>query len=741
MTEANLNPEQKEAVEWTEGPLLILAGAGSGKTRVLTYRIAHLIHRKGVSPRNILAITFTNKAAQEMKERVERFLGYDSRDLWVCTFHSACVRILRMEIEKLGYGRNFVIYDSADQQTLLKNCLKELNIDDKKYPPRAMQVLISQAKNGLQDPAAFKRQAQDYYQEVGARVYELYQHKLKENNAMDFDDLIMKTVELFEKFAQVLDYYQERFKYILVDEYQDTNHAQYRLIRLLAAKYRNLCVVGDDDQSVYGWRGADIQNILDFERDYPEARVIKLEQNYRSTKNILAAANHVVKRNIGRKEKSLWTENEEGLLPVFFRAQDQYQEAYYIAERIYRLHLEEDRPYRDFAVLYRTNAQSRVIEEVFIKNGIPYTIVGGLKFYERKEIKDILAYLRVISNPADNISLQRIINVPRRGIGDTTMGKIAEYANYQGISHYEALIRAEEIPGLTGRSLSPVKKFGQLIEAFRQTARHSSVTELVNEVLQQTGYIRELEAEKSVEAQTRLENIKEFLSVTKEFDARAAENRLEDFLAEVSLISDVDEYTEGADAVVLMTLHSAKGLEFPVVFIAGMEEGIFPHSRSMLDNSQLEEERRLCYVGITRAKERLYLTAAWERNLFGNTMFNPVSRFIEEIPPALLDTEGGERRRHEQESREMFRGSRDKDRRSSFADRAHVSPVGSYKIEDRPKESFFHLGDKVQHSKWGVGVVVAVNGKGEDAELSIAFPDLGIKKLMVRYAPLKKVSG
>lgn len=725
MLEAGLNPEQKKAVEHTEGPLLILAGAGSGKTRVLTYRMAYLMKNNGVSPRNILAITFTNKAAQEMKGRIERLLGFEASNLWVSTFHSACVRILRMEAGKLGFDSNFVIYDSSDQQTLIKNCLKELNIDDKKFPPRAMAALISDAKNRLIDVTAFKKKVSDYYEEVGAKVYELYQRKLTENNALDFDDLIMKTVALFEHYEQVLDYYQERFQYIMVDEYQDTNHAQYKLIKLLAAKYRNLCVVGDDDQSVYGWRGADIQNILDFERDYPEAEVIKLERNYRSTKNILEAANHVVRCNLGRKEKTLWTDRDEGALPKFFRAKDQYQEAYYIAERIYRTHLDQDKPYRDFAVLYRTNAQSRVIEEVFIKNGIPYTIVGGLKFYDRKEIKDILAYLRVISNPADSISLQRIINVPKRGIGDTSMGKIADYARVQGITDRQALAVVDQIPGLTARTTRPVREFVQLMEGFEQKAETMSVTELVENILSQTGYTRELEADKSIEAQTRLENIKEFLSVTKEFDRKNEDNRLEDFLAEVSLISDVDQYSDSSDAVVLMTLHSAKGLEFPVVFIAGMEEGIFPHSRTLLDNNELEEERRLCYVGITRAKEQLYLTAAWERNLYGNTMYNPISRFIEEIPESLIEVEGANKTQRPKPQPDTFQATR-----KEFAQEAAQSET-----------VFFNLGDKVQHGKWGTGVVVGISGEGADAELSVAFPNLGIKKLITRYAPLRKVSG
>jgi len=704
-----LNTPQAEAVQHDAGPLLILAGAGSGKTRVLTYRIAYLIGEVGVSPHAILAITFTNKAANEMKERVDALIGRRAEFMWICTFHSACVRILRKEIGALGYDPSFVIYDSADQQTLIKQCLKELNIDDKRFPPRAVAAGISQGKNKLWGPREYDNQAYDYYQQTISKVYRRYQDRLKENNALDFDDLIMKTVELFEKFPEILARYQDRFRYILIDEYQDTNHAQYRLVRLLAEKHRNLCVVGDDDQSVYHFRGADIQNILDFERDYPEAKVVRLEQNYRSTKNILEAANEVIRNNCGRKEKRLWTENPEGSLISLFTTQDEHQEASYVVQKIIAGHTFQGRSYADFSVLYRTNAQSRVIEEVLMRNNIPYTIVGGLKFYERREIKDILAYLKFISNPMDTLSLQRIINVPRRGIGDTSLARIAGFATAYGISLFTSMGRAEEIPGLTGRAIRALLQFAGLIEDLQAGRRELSVTALTREVLDRTGYLKELEAEQSIEAETRIENLHEFLTVTAEYDRSQSENTLEEFLAGVSLVADIDNFDERSAAVVLMTLHSAKGLEFPVVFMTGMEEGIFPHSRSLLEESELEEERRLCYVGITRAREELHLINAWQRTLYGSYMHNPPSRFMLEIPGRFIRNEG---LRHV--------GTRPA--------AAQTEPVVG-----------LSLGDKVEHAKWGQGVVVSVKGENGDAEISVAFPGLGIKTLIARYAPLKKV--
>ncbi|MHB9094371.1 MAG: DNA helicase PcrA [Eubacteriales bacterium] len=724
----HLNEPQIKAVRHYEGPLLILAGAGSGKTRVLAYRIGYLIREIGVSSYNILAITFTNKAAKEMKERVDLLIGRSAETMWICTFHSACVRILRKEIGALGYDTNFVIYDSADQQTLIKQCLKELNIDDKRFPPRAMAAGISQAKNRLLGPQAYDSQAYDYFQQTVSKVYQLYQARLKDNNALDFDDLIMNTVTLFEKHPEILKYYQNRFKYILIDEYQDTNHAQYRLVRLLAEKNRNLCVVGDDDQSVYRFRGADIQNILDFERDYPEAMVVRLEQNYRSTKTILEAANEVIRHNFGRKEKRLWTENPGGSLVALFSAQDEHQEANYVAREIIEGHDLQGRVYHDFAVLYRTNAQSRVIEEILMRYNIPYKIIGGLKFYERKEIKDILAYLRVVSNPLDGIGLQRVINVPRRGIGDASLAKVAGYARECGIGIFAAMERAESITGLTARVVKPLVEFVRLIEELSGRKGELSVTALTRELLERSGYLKELEAEQSIEAQTRLENLQEFLTVTAEYDKSSIEGSLEEFLAGVSLVADIDNLDERSDAAVLMTLHSAKGLEFPVVFMIGMEEGIFPHSRSMLEEAELEEERRLCYVGITRAREELHLVSAWQRTLYGNFMHNPPSRFVSDIPEHLMQREGVG-----YDAEEAVAGTAAGRQKSYEKKGANARPASSVVVGS------YCLSDKVEHAKWGQGVVVSVKGENEDAEISVAFPGLGIKTLAAKYAPLKKI--
>ncbi len=744
---SDLNAAQAEAVQHSSGPLLILAGAGSGKTRALTYRVSYLIREAGVSPSNILAITFTNKAADEMRERVEALVGRRAEFMWICTFHSACVRILRKEIGALGYNTNFVIYDSADQLTLIKQCLKELNIDDKRFPPRTVAAGISQAKNRLMGPQAFDDKAYDYYHQTVSRVYRLYQDKLKENNALDFDDLIMKAVILLERFPEVLEKYQDRFKYILIDEYQDTNHAQYRLVRLLAEKYRNICVVGDDDQSVYRFRGADIQNILDFERDYPEAKVVRLEQNYRSTKTILDAANEVIKNNYGRKAKRLWTENPSGSPVFLFTAQDEHQEAYYVAQKIIEGYEVQGRAYRDFAVLYRTNAQSRVIEEILMRNNIPYTIIGGLKFYERKEIKDILAYLRVISNPLDSLSLLRVINVPRRGIGDASLAKVACFAAENGVSFFAAMQRADKISGLQPRAAKPLQQFAALIEDLRNRKNELSVTNLTREILERSGYLKELEAEKTVEAETRIENLKEFLTVTAEYDRGFAvieegpgDSTLEEFLAGVSLVADIDTMDERSEAVVLMTMHSAKGLEFPVVFMVGMEEGIFPHSRSMMDEAELEEERRLCYVGITRAREQLHLVNAWQRTLYGSYMHNPPSRFVMEIPNHLVHREGT--------GHDYGRNGYTYGRADAAAGRSSGSlPTGrtaaGVTVENSGGRNAgagnFTLGDKVLHGKWGQGVIVSIKGKDEEAEISVAFPGLGIKTLIAKYAPLKKV--
>lgn len=684
--------------------MLVLAGAGSGKTRVLTYRVAYLLQEKGIAPENILAITFTNKAADEMKERLADLVGLRSDSLWVSTFHSACVRILRREISRLGYNRNFVIYDTADQHTLLKNCLRELNLDDKKFPVKSLASVISQAKNNLWSPQRYEQMAGSFYERVAADVYRLYQEKLRENNALDFDDLIMQTVFLLAQYPEVLQYYQKLFRYIMIDEYQDTNHAQYILAKLLAGGYRNICAVGDPDQSIYGWRGADIQNILNFEKDYSDALIIKLEQNYRSTKTILQAANEVIRYNQSRKEKNLWTENEEGLPLVVYPADDEWGEAWYVAQEIYRLKQQEGIPYGHCAVLYRVHAQSRALEEALVKAGIPYQIMGGLKFYERKEIKDILAYLRVIQNPDDSVSLYRIINVPRRGIGEVTWVRLAAFAGEKGISIYEALRRAEEIEGLSSRVLKPIVQFVEMMDSFIELKDKIGVTELTRQILDKTGIVAELEREKTTEAETRLENLREFLSVTEKYERSSEEATLEGFLAEVSLVSEIDNYEEEEEVVVLMTLHTAKGLEFPVVFLVGMEEGVFPHSRALLEPGELEEERRLCYVGMTRAQKRLYLTHARRRTLYGNLVSNPPSRFLEEIPEELI-----------------------------------TSPGGQEKEEETDKKTAFSPGDKVYHSHWGEGVVVAVKGDGSDTRLKVAFPDRGIKELLVEYAPLRKI--
>lgn len=755
----DLNPVQREAVEHKDGPLLILAGAGSGKTRVLTYRIAHLI-AQGVDPHEIIAITFTNKAAKEMRDRVATLVGSEGHGLWVATFHSACVRILRREIENIpGYSRSFVIYDSGDQQSLLKTCLKECGLDDKKFPVRAVAGVISDAKNKLLDPEGFSHQAADYFQQKVVKVYELYQKKLKSNNALDFDDIILLTVRLFQQSPNVLRQYQERFRYIMVDEYQDTNHAQYVLVNLLASRYRNLCVVGDDDQAVYQWRGADIQNILDFERDYPETAVLKLEQNYRSTQRILEAANAVVKHNEGRKEKALWTENSEGLPLICYVGSDERDEARYVVDRVRRLRELEGRPFNDFAILYRTNAQSRVFEERLMKEGVPYRIFSGLKFYERMEIKDILAYLRVLYNPADKVSFSRILNVPKRGLGDSTLEKILEYAEEQGMPVLDAILEAEYIPDLQTRAKKPLIQFAHLMQNLRNQAQEMSVTDLVEEILEKTGYWTTLQADNTPEAQTRLENLQEFLSVTAEYDEKTlqAENAgavdedfendgptgLDGFLEKVSLVADIDELDQAEEAVILMTMHSAKGLEFPVVFVVGMEEGIFPSSRSQLDPTILEEERRLCYVAITRAREKLYLCNTEMRMLYGRTQYNQRSRFYDEIPAALLTDIDPLDPPSLRSRAPKPAGRRDATwDRSVSTSSAPSAPLGSWKTAGSPmvdkSDVAYHVGEKVEHAKFGRGIIVAIKGEGSQAELTIVFGG-EMKKLIAEYAKLTKI--
>lgn len=633
----NLNERQREAVLHTEGPLLIFAGAGSGKTRVLTYRIAYLIDEKGVYPSNILAITFTNKAAREMKERVHGLIG-NTDNMWISTFHSACVRILRKNIESLkNYKKNFVIFDTKDQETLIKECLKELNLNEKNFPFRAVSTEISGAKDKLMTPEEYyDKNMHDIRKRKLADIYMLYQKKLQKNNALDFDDIINVTVELFKLNPEILEYYQNKFRYIMVDEYQDTNFSQYTFIRLLAGQHRNICVVGDDDQGIYSFRGADIGNILNFEKDFPGAKVVKLEQNYRSTETILEAANAVISNNYGRKSKKLWTDKGKGRSIIYHYAVDEREEANFIMDEVERMIAQENRELGEFAILYRTNAQSRVLEEACMSHGLPYRIVGGFKFYDRKEVKDIIAYLRVIQNPDEDLSLKRIINIPKRGIGNTTLEAISKHARATGDSLFGALLDADSIEGVGTKAKKGIKEFVKLMSGLMGIAETERVSVLVKEVLERTGYLEELEKGGDEESLTRAENIKELLSATFEFEELNESALLPEFLEQMALMSDIDTVEENKDALIMMTLHSAKGLEFPFVFISGMEEGVFPSQRSYFEEKQMEEERRLMYVGITRAKERLYLTAAFERTLYGNTTYNTISKFVREIPKELL---------------------------------------------------------------------------------------------------------
>lgn len=749
---AGLNPEQADAVTCTEGPLLILAGAGSGKTRVLTHRIAFLIKEKGVPPESILAITFTNKAAGEMKERLEQMIGPVVAQMWVSTFHSACVRMLRRDADILGYKRTFTIYDASDQRTLLKEILKELSMDEKKFPVRSIQSTISRAKNQLYTPEMFDREASGFYDTKVAQVYYRYQENLKKNNGMDFDDLLMQAVILLSKSTQVLNFYQNRFQYVLVDEYQDTNHAQYMFVKLLTENHRNLCVVGDDDQSIYGWRGADLNNILDFEKDYPEAKVIKLEQNYRSTKNILQAANQVISYNRGRKGKALWTENLEGEKVTIYFALSERAEADFIAEEIRKIQSEENRSLDDFAVFYRTNAQSRVIEECFMRYGLPYNIVGTLRFYDRREIKDLIAYLRVLVNPADTLSMTRVINVPRRGIGQVSWARLQGYAEQQGITVSQALLEVDKIPKL-GRVKGAALELGQMLETLGQQQDKVTVTKTVMDVLSMTGYLAELEEEKTEEAYMRIENIQEFLSVTQEYDRDNPDAHLTGFLENIALIAEIDTYAEGGGSVVLMTLHTAKGLEFPVVFVSGLEEGVFPHSRSLSSEPETEEERRLFYVGMTRAREKLYLTHTMQRTLYGNTVANEPSRFLGEIPEDYVE-------KKEQESVSFGtavggRGATNSGRTSATRNRDEHRKFAVDKVESSKNKggkvepgkvagagglvSDFAVGDKVFHTVFGTGTVVGTGTGGGEDTITVAFPDKGIKNLLPQYAPLKKL--
>lgn len=735
-----LNPQQAEAVINTEGPMLIMAGAGSGKTKVLTCRVANLL-QKGVRPYRILAITFTNKAAAEMRERVNNMSGPAAKDVWLFTFHAFCARFLRMEIDKLpGYGGNFAIYDTADSQNLIKQILKEMNLDDKRFQPSGILSRISNAKNALQDAAAFARQAGDFYEQKVADIYSRYEQKLQLNNALDFDDLLMLSIKLLQENKEVREKYQDRFDYLLVDEYQDTNHAQYLLTKFLAAKHRNICVVGDADQSIYGWRGADIQNILDFEKDYPDAKVIKLEQNYRSTQIILDAANAVIENNTGRKPKNLWTENKSGADIIYFQAVDERDEARFVIEQLQNLQRTENKKLGDMAILYRTNTQSRIFEEMLIKSGISYNMVGGLKFYERKEIKDIIAYLRVIFNPADSLSLLRIINVPKRGIGDASLAKIQAYAAGNNVSLFEAVSNAAAIDGLSSRFVSKLDDLAGIIFELMNLASEAPVEDLIDRVLHDTGYLEELENERTPQAQSRIDNLHELISVAQEFAASEEENNLENFLAHVALVSDIDDTELGEDAITLMTLHSSKGLEFPVVFLVGMEEGLFPHARTLMDETEIEEERRLCYVGITRAKEKLFLSSTKMRTIYGNTVTYPPSRFLQEIPARLVKTI---KRQERFSALENFKQVSEK-----YSTRPQ-KPASTFNphsfMPQKPAAAAggtgtrFNTGDRVSHSKWGEGMVVSVKDSPDGQEVKVAFAGAGVRSLLTKYAVLKKL--
>ena len=790
-----LNDRQKEAVFCTEGPLLVLAGAGSGKTRVLTHRIAYLIEEQGVNPWNIMAITFTNKAAGEMRDRVDNLIGFGSESVWVSTFHSSCVRILRRFIDHLGYNTNFSIYDTDDQKTLMRQILKKLELDPKAFRDRAMLTAVSGAKNELMSPEEFRLNAQgDWRAKKIAEVYQCYQEELKKNNALDFDDLIFKTVDLFRTNADVLEYYQERFKYIMVDEYQDTNTAQFRLIELLAGKYKNLCVVGDDDQSIYKFRGANISNILDFESAFPGAKVIKLEQNYRSTGHILDAANAVIRNNQGRKDKTLWTANGEGV-PVIFH---QYEQAYEEADGIVRDILKDGRDYQDYAVLYRTNAQSRLLEEKCIEHNVPYRLVGGVNFYQRKEIKDILSYLKTVANGQDDLAVQRIINVPKRGIGTASIGKITAWASEQGMSFYDTCARAAAVPGL-GKTAGRVAVFTGQIEDFRDALDGgASIREVIDQILADTGYKEELEAEGEIEFQTRMENIEELMNKAVSYSEDAEHPSLDEFLEQVALVADVDRMDDSENRVTLMTLHSAKGLEFPVVYLSGLEDGLFPSRMSIMsdDRTELEEERRLCYVGITRAKERLVITASRMRMINGETHYSKVSRFVDEIPEELIQMEKLEPR----VSRSVNQDEYDDDtlpwnktqsrlgiskfgmKSNSYASRtaSYVSGTGNSacssfggasgrdlsSIFDRkpanassagqsakpvspafgkaftvqkPAALDYSVGDRVRHIKFGEGTVLSVKDGTKDFEVSVNFDTAGVKKMFASFARLQKL--
>ncbi len=747
-----MNEKQSEAVRTTEGPLLIMAGAGSGKTRVLTHRIAYLIDEKMVNPWNILAITFTNKAAREMRERAMA-LNPATQDTLIATFHSMCVRILRREGDHIGYNRHFTIVDPGEQRTLMKRILKQLNLDPKKWNERAILGTISNAKNDLLDEVAYEGLAADMYSQIVAKCYKLYQEELRRSEAMDFDDLIMLTLRLFDEHPDVLAYYQQRYQYIHVDEYQDTNHAQYQLVKLLASRFKNICVVGDADQSIYGWRGADMQNILDFEKDYPEAKVVLLEENYRSTKKILQAANDVIKNNRNRRDKKLWTQNDDGQQIIYYTGRNETEEAIFVASIIDQLVGETGRRFKDFAVLYRTNAQSRTIEEALLKSNIPYTMVGGTKFYSRKEIRDVIAYLNVVANSNDNISFERIVNEPKRGVGPGTLEKIRQFANLQDMSLLEASANIMMAP-IKGKAAQAVYALGNMVLNLREQLDRLSLTELTEALLDQSGYLEALQIQKTLESEARIENIEEFLSVTKNFDeaeddgpeGESGLERLSRFLNDLALIADTDDADSEAAEVTLMTLHAAKGLEFPIVFLIGMEEGVFPLTRSTEEADDLEEERRLAYVGITRAEEVLYLTNANARTLFGRTNYNRPSRFIKEISEDLLAYEGLAR-----PSRTAFKASYTSGKETSFgqgmslaqalqARKTAASPQSFSQLAASTEKELidWQIGDVAYHKKWGAGTVLEVSGTGQTQELKIKFPEIGLKKLLASVAPIEK---
>ncbi len=711
---APLNPVQRDAVLQADGPVVIVAGAGSGKTRILTHRIAYLILEKSVRPQSILAITFTNKAAQEMADRVEQLVGSRiAKGMWLLTFHSTCARILRREHQHIGLPSHFSIYDEADTERVLKMVLSDLGIDDRRFNPRVVKSFIGKAKDNLLSAHEYAEAADNWYERQIADLYMGYERRLAAAGAVDFDDLILRTVKLFREHPEVLEHYQERFRYILIDEYQDTNRAQYHLVNLLSSKHRNICVVGDADQGIYSWRGATIQNLLDFEHDHPDAKEFILDQNYRSTRMILEAANALIDHNVQRKPKNLWTESDQGAPIVRYRAEDEHDEAWFVAQEVERLVNDEgEHRYGDIAVFYRTNAQSRVVEDVFMKAAIPYKVVGGVRFYERREVKDILAYLRALVNPQDTVSMRRIINTPKRGIGDQTVAALEGFAREEDITLLESAKRADEVSILSPRARGAIQGFVEVVERLRaRFAESAKPSQLIEAAFMETGYYAELDAERTVEAETRKENLRELVGVGAEFEARFPDRGLPEFLEQVALVTEQDEYDDAASTVTLMTLHNAKGLEFEVVFIAGMEDGIFPHFRSMTDSDELEEERRLAYVGITRAQKRLYLTHAWSRSLFGASSYNPPSRFLNEIPTDLVE---------EQESQ---------------GGRAPAELVGG--VMATPPD--VAAGDTVLHDRFGEGVVITVSGRGQDAEAVIRFEEEGEKHLLLAYAPLKKV--